>query len=167
MINKKDRLNKFKSVIRKVKDRRLILTNWFIQYLIKVSVGDGRELLLERLQKPNGNIEAVVGWVCLLSSEPHGSERTSGLGLHIICTSWVPPEQLKKKNQSHTHTYSIHTYNERVHVRDTEHEWSAVLLSDEASELPLAFLHGLLVILANSGVILRHLFNCFQNKKQF
>lgn len=92
----------------------------------------------------------------------------------LVFTSYVPAEchlynQKKKESQTHTRTgtrtYSIYTYNERLYVRDTEHEWSAVLLCDESFELPLAFLHGLLVILANSGVILRHLFSCFRNQK--
>jgi len=39
---------------------------------------------------------------------------------------------------------------------DTEHERSAVLLGDEAPELPLGLVDGLLVVLADGWVALPH-----------
>lgn len=41
-------------------------------------------------------------------------------------------------------------------VRDTEHDRSAIVLGDDSTELPLAFLHSLLVLLTNIGVTLCH-----------
>lgn len=41
-------------------------------------------------------------------------------------------------------------------IRETEHERSAVLLGDEAPELPLGLVDGLLVVLADGWVALPH-----------
>ncbi|OAY74292.1 hypothetical protein ACMD2_01476 [Ananas comosus] len=102
-----------------------------MENLIKVGVGEDGELLLDRLQEPNGDVEAVIGAVCQLSRVPHRPERTPGLRLHV-------------------------EEEEEMDLREAEHERGAVLLGDEAAELPLALLHRALVLRAHRRVRLPH-----------
>lgn len=66
-----------------------------VEYLIEVSVRKDRELFLDWLQEPNGDVKAVVGAVSKLLRVFNGSERTTGLRLLVKGPRRVPSE---KKN---------------------------------------------------------------------
>ena len=130
-------------------------------------------MLLDGLQEPDGDVEAIVGFVAELSCVFHGSEWTSGLCLLVKGTSWVPPVHPQSHHTPLIPTTNPHRWNwvtarererEREIVRDAEHERSAVLLSNESPELPPRLLDGLLVLSAHGWVLLRHFSTILQTK---
>lgn len=73
---------------------------WRKKYLIEITIRDDGELLLDRLQKPDSNVKAVVGCMRLLTLVPHRTKGTSSLCATVISTSWVPPD-LSQDNPNH------------------------------------------------------------------
>lgn len=60
--------------------------------LVEVSEGESGELLLDWLQEPEGDVEAVVGAVSELRREPYRPERASRFRAHVIRPRRVPTE---------------------------------------------------------------------------
>lgn len=76
--------------------------------LVEISISDGRELILDRLQEPDSDVKPVVGPVAELFRVLHGPKRTSSLRLHIKGTSRVPPAHTHPTSRTVSHT-TIHS----------------------------------------------------------
>lgn len=135
-------------------------------YLIEVSIRKNRELLLNRLQKSNCDINTVIGSMSLLSLQPHGSKWPTSLGTLVVCTSRVPSvtktEYINikklfttKHNPTATEFIYIYARNKRP-LRKSKHQWSAVLLSNKASKLPFGFVNSLQILRTHGWVALSH-----------
>jgi len=59
-------------------------------HLVEICVAQDRELRLDWLQKPNSDIETVVGTVSEFGRVLDGSEGTTGLRANVVGTSRVP-----------------------------------------------------------------------------
>jgi len=69
-------------------------------HLVKICVAQDRELRLKWLQKPNGDIETVVGTVSEFGRVLDGSEGTTGLRANVEGTSRVPSAHTTHQNTS-------------------------------------------------------------------
>lgn len=127
--------------------------------LINIAIGEVGELLLDRLQKANGDMDPVVAYMPLLRPEPHRPKRTAGLRLHIIRASRVPPAPFS--NKFHQITTKFDTMINKSDcgegiLRQTEHDRSATLLRNEPTKPPLAFVDPLQILLTHLRVCLHH-----------
>lgn len=133
-------------------------------YLIEVCIRKSRELLLDRLQKPNSNVNTVVSAMCLLSLEPHGSKWPTSFGSLVESTSRVPSATKTAPYQYNIHSLIktcrrppiIQQHISKGSLRKSKHQRSTILLSNKPSKLPFGFLNSLLILLTHSWVALSH-----------
>lgn len=126
-------------------------------YLVEVGVGEDGKLVLDGVEKPDGDVEAGVGGVGLLAGVLHGAEGPAGPRRHIEGASRVPPAASQPLQFNIYSSYSIFwklisRRRRRRKLREAEHEWGAVLLGDEAAELALRLAHGRQVLIAHRRV---------------
>lgn len=73
-----------------------------INYLVEITVCQDGKLLLDGRQQPNCNIKPIVGPVSKFTWVLHGTKGTTGLGLHVIGPSRVPPTEGQNEVKSQT-----------------------------------------------------------------
>lgn len=110
----------------------------------------------------DGDAEAIVGCMTELSREPHGPERSTRLRRNVVSAGRMPSDRQQSaisKPQQNDRVIRVKqegSFSRRC-SRKTQHQGSALLVRDEAAELPPGLVQGLQVLLAHGRVRLPHL----------